>query len=386
MFPPDFLWGAATSAYQVEGANINDWSKLALERSGWPDAGKACDHYHLFKEDFELAKSLGHNAHRFSIEWSRVEPEEGKFNNKEIEHYKEVILALKERGLEPFITLWHFTLPVWFVQKGGWLNKDSVSYFEKYVNKVVEAYRHVGVKFWVTINEPDIYAFDSYLRGKRPPHRRSLNSYSRVIRNLIRAHKAAYGAIKKLVPYTEVGIAKNNSCFESYGINPWNKVLKSLSDYTWNHYFLRKISRFQDFIGLNYYFHNRINWWFNKNENKSVSDIGWEIYPEGLYRVLMDLKRYNKPVYITENGLADIKDEKRAAFIKDHLQAARQAMKEGVGLKGYFYWSLTDNFEWERGYLPRFGLVGIDYKTMKREIRPSAWEYKRIIESRSVKV
>ena len=379
MFPPDFLWGAATSAYQVEGGNKSDWSEWSKG-----DAGKACDHYHRFKEDFDLARSLSHNAHRFSIEWSRIEPEEGRFNEEELKHYEEVIQALKERGVEPFVTLWHFTLPVWFAKKGGWVNKNSVRYFERYVAKVAETYKHLGIKFWVTINEPEIYAFNSYFRAKWPPSRRNIFSCLRVTRKLIKAHKVAYGVIKKSVPYAEVGIAKNSSYFESYGSNPWNKFLKSLSDNIWNHYFLRHTRGFYDFIGLNYYFHNRINWKFNQNENKSVSDVGWEIYPEGLYRVLMDIKSYKKPVYITENGLADTKDGKRAVFIKDHLSWAFKAMKDGVNLKGYFYWSLMDNFEWDKGFAPRFGLVEVDYKTFKRNIRSSAMEYKKIIENRSV--
>jgi len=379
MFPSDFLWGAATSAYQVEGGNKSDWSE-------WPkgDAGQAANHYRLFKKDFDSAKSLGHNAHRFSIEWSRIEPEEGKFNEEELKHYEEIIRALKDRSLEPFVTLWHFTLPIWFAEKGGWLNKDAVRYFERYVIKITETYKHLGVKFWITMNEPEIYAFNAYFRGKWPPNNKNILSCWRMAKKLIRAHQAAYVIIKKSVPYAEVGLVKNNSYFESYGLNPWNKILSSLTNDIWNHYFLRRVGGSYDFIGLNYYFHNRINWGFNQNENKSVSDLGWEIYPEGLYRVLMDLKRYKKPVYITENGLADANDSKRAAFIKDHLSWAFKAIKDGVDLKGYFHWSLMDNFEWDKGFAPRFGLMEVDYKTFKRSVRPSAFAYREIIENRSV--
>ena len=376
MFPAGFLFGAATSSYQVEGGNINDWTKWSKG-----DAGRACDSYNLFKKDFDLAVSLGHNAHRLSLEWSRIEPKEGEFDERELKHYEEVIKALKERGLEPFVTLWHFTLPVWFADKGGWLNKDSVVYFERYVTKVAETYKHLGIKFWVTINEPEIYTLNSYIRGIWPPGKKSLLYYRPVNNKLIKAHKSAYSIIKKIVPYSEIGIAKNNSYFESHGRNPWNKFIKVFADKHWNNYFLSRIKDQSDFIGLNYYFHNRINWWFNRNENKSVSDIGWEIYPEGLYRVLLDLKLYNKPIYITENGLADSEDKKRGDFIKDHLNFALKAMKDGVKLRGYFHWSLLDNFEWQKGFGPRFGLVEVDYKTMKRTVRPSAKEYKKIIET-----
>jgi len=376
MFPPGFFFGAATSGYQVEGGNKNDWTK-------WPrgDAGKACDHYNRFEADFDLAMSLSHNAHRFSLEWSRIEPEEGKFDEAELAHYAQVFKALKSRGLEPFVTLWHFTLPLWFVESGGWLNRKSVSYFERYVKKVAETYHSAGVKFWVTVNEPDIYALNSYYRGKWPPGKTGIFRYWIVRRKLIKAHKAAYAVIKKNVPYAEIGIAKNNSYFEFSGFNLWNKILKSLANKFWNHYFLNQTKEQQDFIGLNYYFHSRVNWMLNRNENKSVSDIGWEIYPEGLYHVLMDLKRYGKPIYVTENGLADAEDKKREIFIKDHLEWASRAMKDGVRLRGYFHWSLLDNFEWDKGFAPRFGLVEVDYKTMKRKVRPSAKGYKKLIES-----
>ncbi len=387
MFPPGFLWGAATSAYQVEGGNKNDWSR-------WPkgDAGKAAGHYERFKEDFDLAKSLSHNAHRFSIEWSRIEPEEGKFNESELNHYREVILALKENGLEPFVTLWHFTLPVWFVEKGGWLNRNSAVYFERYVAKVVETYRHLGVKFWITLNEPDyIYAFEAYSRGRFPPQQKSFLKTIRVLKNLIKTHKKAYKIIHQHDPNSQVGFANNVIYFEAYGGKFMNRILKFLANRYWNFWFFRKTMPCHDFIGCNYYYHNRIkfNWLhpaksFNRNDNCDVSDIGFEIYPEGIYHVLKNLKKYNLPIYILENGIADAKDEKREKFIKDHLYWIYKAIQKGVDVRGYFYWSLIDNFEWDKGFGPRFGLVEIDYKTMERKIRPSALEYRKIIENRSV--
>ena len=387
MFPPDFLWGAATSAYQVEGGNNSDWTKW---HKG--DAGRACDHYNRFREDFSIAKSLGHNAHRFSIEWSRIEPEEGKFNESELNHYREVILALKENGLEPFITLWHFTLPVWFAKKGGWLNKDSVRCFERYVAKVVQTYRHLGVKFWITLNEPDdIYAFEAYSRGRFPPQQKSFLKTIRVLKNLIKTHKRAYKIIHQYDPNSQVGFANNVIYFEAYGGKFMNRILKFLANRYWNFWFFRKTMPYHDFIGCNYYYHNRIkfNWlhptkFFNRNDNCEVSDIGFEIYPEGIYHVLKNLKNYNLPVYILENGIADAKDEKREKFIKDHLYWIYKAIQKGVDVRGYFYWSLLDNFEWDKGFWPRFGLVKVDYKTFKRSVKPSALEYKKIIESNSL--
>ncbi|MBU1159704.1 glycoside hydrolase family 1 protein [Patescibacteria group bacterium] len=400
-FPEGFYWGAATSSHQVEGHDHNDWtewersnakrlageSKKYWEKSFeiFPEmglesnyiSGCACDHYNFFEKDFEMAKDLGHNAHRFSIEWSRIEPEEGKFDEKEIEHYRQVIWALKKLGMEPFVTFWHWTLPYWVAQKGGWESKKTIKYFERYAEKIVsELGDHV--KFWITLNEPEIYASNCYFKGVWPPQKKSLFIYRKIIKNLIKAHIHCYKIIKQNRPSVAIGIAKNNIYFEAYKNKFLNSILKKFIDWWWNFYFLNKIRNHQDFIGLNYYFHNRIKNGFNKNENKETSDLGWEIYPEGIYHVLKQLKKYNLPIVITENGIADAKDKKREKFIKDHLYWIHKAIQEGVMVRGYLYWSLLDNFEWDKGFWPRFGLVEIDYKTMERKIRPSAYEYAKI--------
>ncbi|PIP92029.1 beta-glucosidase [Candidatus Wolfebacteria bacterium CG18_big_fil_WC_8_21_14_2_50_39_7] len=401
-FPKGFYWGSATSAHQVEGNNVNDWSewekknaeRLAKEaKEKWqpwqqekfpemfnPEnyiSGRACDHYHLYEQDFDIAKKLGHNAHRFSIEWSRIEPEQGKFNEKEIEHYRKVILALKKRGIEPFVTLWHWTNPLWIRDIGGWENKKITDYFERYAEKISNALGE-NVKFWITLNEPEIYASNSYFAGVWPPQKKNLFAYLRVLNNLIKAHRKAYGVIKKANSNSKIGIAKNNIYFEAYQNKLVNRVLKKFIDWWWNFYFLNRIRNHQDFIGLNHYFHNRINYGFNKNENKKISDIGWELYPEAIYYVLKDLKRFNKPIYITENGLADGGDKKRSWFILESLKNIGKAINEGVNVRGYLHWSLMDNFEWDKGFWPRFGLVEVNYKTLERKIRPSALQYAKI--------
>src|SRR3990167_5418296 len=302
-FPDGFLWGTSTSAHQVEGNNHNQWSKWEKEnaerlskeaknhwqlwqREKFPGmfnpqnyiSGRACDHYNRYEEDFDLAKAMNNNAHRFSIEWSRIEPEEGKFNQSEIEHYKNVVKALKMRNLEPFISLWHWTMPVWFTEKGGFAKKDNIC------------------------------------------------SYFLVMRNLILAHQKVYKSIKKINPCIQVGIAKNNIYFEAHQNKFVNIFLKKIIEWWWNFYFLNQIKNHQDFIGLNHYFHNRINYGFNKNENKIVSDLGWELYPEAIYFTLKDLKKYNKPIYITENGLADATDKNREWFVKESLKNIHRAI------------------------------------------------------------
>ena len=378
-FPDGFYWGAATSAYQVEGGINNcDWAKV------YP-AGIACDHYNLYEKDFDIAKSLGHNAHRFSIEWSRIEPEKGKFDEEEIEHYRNVIKALRGRGIEPFITLWHWTLPYWVAEKGGWEKRKTIKYFERYVEKII---KELGddIRFWITLNEPDdIYSIFSYLKGIWPPQKKSIIKTIIVLNNLIKAHKKVYKIIHQNNPSAKIGFANNVVHYESYHNTLINNFLKFLVDYFWNFWFLNWTIKYNDFIGCNYY-HNLINYGFNKNLNMETSDVGWEICPTGIYYVLKTLKKYNLPIYITENGIADAKDEKRERFIKDHLYWIHKAIQEGVDVRGYFYWSLLDNFEWDKGFWPRFGLVEVDYKTMNRKVRPSAYEYAKICKENKLEI
>jgi len=394
-FPSNFLWGTGISAHQVEGNNHNQWTvweKSAkrieeLKNQGKNPSeyisGQACDHYHLYKQDFDLAQKLNNNALRFSLEWSRIEPEPGKFNQKEIEHYKKVLLALRERNLEPFVTLWHWTNPIWFEKMGGWLNKKSPEYYTHYVEKVIQELGHLA-KFWLTINEPLMYSSLSYFEGLFPPQKRNSPLVIKVIRNLIQAHQKAYQIIHQKKD-KQVGLAKSIFYFEAFQNRLINRLLKKIADYFWNEYFLNQVKNHLDFIGLNYYTCSRIkfNWLslrstFISYTLQEISDRGWEIYPSGIYDVLQDLKKYRKPIYITENGLADAQDKKRAKFIIDHLKMVHRAIQAGVDVRGYFHWSLIDNFEWEVGFWPRFGLAEVNYQTMKRIPRPSAQVYAKI--------
>ncbi len=401
-FPKNFLWGSSTSAYQVEGGIgpvrslahdkvaspedlgeatsngvENDWSEAARQGKV-PFAGRACDSYNRYEEDFDIAKSLGQNAHRFSIEWARVEPEEGKFDEQAIDHYRKVLQALRDRGLEPVVTLYHWTLPLWFVKKGSWLAKDSHQTFGSFVERVVSEYKDL-VKFWITLNEPMVYASGGFLRGNWPPFVRSPVVFLRVISRLTTSHDVAYDKIKSISATAQVGIAKHNINFES-NANPIYQLAAKFMIWFWNHRFLRKIAKKQDFLGLNYYFHRK----FGDSTIHEKSDLNWDIYPAGIRNLLLELQQYNKPIYIFENGLADAKDEKRAKFIRDHLTWVHRAIQEGIDVRGYFYWSLLDNFEWAHGFGPRFGLVEMNYATMERHIRLSAYEYKKICESNAI--
>ncbi|OGF20332.1 hypothetical protein A2Y83_04950 [Candidatus Falkowbacteria bacterium RBG_13_39_14] len=397
-FPAGFLWGAGTSSYQVEGNIKNDWSewekskkrKKQLEKAGLVEkygyenfiCGRACDHYNRYEEDFDIAKSLGHNAHRFSIEWARIEPEEGAFDKKEIEHYQEVIKTLRKRNLEPFVTLWHFTNPIWL--KNGWLNEKAVFYFTRYVEKIVSELGE-DVKFWITINEPITYTLWMYVEKKLIYNELSLIKCAKQILVLCKAHKEAYKSIKKIDHNSQIGIVNNNNYFSQLiGWCPFEWSIAKSLDYLKNKWLFNRIKNYQDFIGLNYYREIKIDptlGLFNKQEK---NDMGWLISPKGLYYVLMDLKKYKKPIYITENGIPDKTDEKRKKFIKDHLYYTWKAIQDGTDIKGYLNWSLLDNFEWAEGFWPRFGLVEIDYRTMERRIRKSAYEYAEICKNNSL--
>ena len=406
-FPKGFLWGAATAAHQVEGHQNNDWSlwehdnaeRLARESEAsftgnphWKQfsaqatdpnnyiSGAACEQYTRYESDFDLAASLHHNAYRFSIEWSRVEPEEGVFDQAAIEHYRDVIAALRKRNLEPFVTLWHWTLPVWLAEQGGILAPDFPRYFERYTKTIVEALG-LDVRFWITLNEPDVCSAHAYLKGTWPPQKRNVFSYIRTQFALIRAHRLAYHALKNRFPACEVGIAKHQIWFEAVGNTLWNRTLKYMADISWNRFFLNRIRTTQDFIGLNHYNHHRIDGWYGKNKNEQQTDFGWEYYPESLYHAIIELARYDKPIYITENGLADASDELRQQFIPAALTALHRALSAGAPVRGYFYWSLLDNFEWDKGYWLRFGLIHVDYQTQTRTIRRSAEAYAKVCET-----
>jgi len=373
-FPEGFLWGSATAAYQVEGGIENcDWSK------DFP-AGRACGQYNRYEEDFDLIKKLNQNVHRFSIEWSRIEPEQGRFDQKEIEHYRKVLLALKSRGIKTMVTLHHFTSPLWLARIGGWSNSKVVFYFSRFSERVFNEYQDL-VDFWITINEPLVFA-PGYLLGIWPPKKRNPILFLKVIKNQISSHKKVYEVFHKLAEQktVRVGIAKANNFFEPANSRSFlDRFSVRIARYFWNDYFLKKIKNHLDFIGLNYYSHKKVKFpWLARNDNKVVSDMGWEIYPEGIYHAAKELKDYQKPIYITENGLADAKDEKRKDSIKEHLFWVHKAIGEGLDVRGYLHWSLIDNFEWDKGFWPRFGLVEMDYKTMERKPRPSAFYYANI--------
>jgi beta-glucosidase len=405
-FPKKFLWGAATSAHQVEGDTHNQWTVWELENAkskaaqssyhfgdlaSWPQvegaakdpntyvSGKGVDHYNHYPEDFDLLQKMNMNAFRFSIEWSRVEPKEGAWNVAAVEHYKKYALELKRRGIEPVVTLFHFTLPTWFTDKGGLENRSNIHYFVRFAEKMVKELG-TSVRLIITINEPEIYAHESYLAGNWPPNATSKRSLWKVMNNLARAHNEAANAIHAINRRYKVSIAKNASYFYA-GDDAWlSRKSTDIFQYLQDDYFLKKVVKTCDFMGMNFYFSNRVYGYRIHNPDEKVSDLGWDLSPADIQHALERWnEKYHMPILITENGLADAKDEHRQWWITQTLLGMQKAIDNGVVLEGYLHWSLLDNFEWDKGQWPRFGLASVDYQTGKRTLRPSALWFGKVI-------
>lgn len=404
-FPKRFLWGAATAAHQVEGGTHNQWSIWELEHAktkaaqahyqygdleSWSSTGAEAalpdnyvsaglaDHYHRYEEDFDLLEKMNLNTYRFSIEWSRVEPREGVWDAQEIEHYRTYLKALKKRSIEPVVTLFHFTLPVWFAQKGGFEKRRNVTYFIRYVEKMMEELGH-DFRFVITINEPEVYAFESYYLGNWPPMQTSALRCWRVLRTLLYAHKQAARIIQATKKH-KVSIAKNSGYFYA-GDDAWlSRLSARVMQYVQDDYVLKRISRHVDFLGINYYQSYRVYGYRIHNPEQKLSDLGWDLAPADIEFVLERLhEKYKLPIIITENGLADGDDAHRQWWLTQTLLGINRALKRGVAVKGYLHWSLLDNFEWDKGKWPRFGLAAVDYSTGKRTLRPSALWFGKII-------
>ncbi|MEK9151853.1 MAG: family 1 glycosylhydrolase, partial [Patescibacteria group bacterium] len=391
-FPDGFLWGAATSSHQVEGGNAkSDWSHWEQVPGHILDnnpSGSADDQYHLYEKDFDMAAGFHQNAHRLSLEWSRIEPEDGRWDMDEVLHYRKVLEALKKRNMAVMLTVWHFTLPKWLADKGGWEWRESVDRFRRFAAFAAAEYADL-VDFWITINEPMVYLGQSYQSGIWPPGVKSNWRSFRVFGTLCRAHRAAYDAIHKTIDRdgrkAKVGIAQNVITFEPYNKHSLSDILFIwFADKVFNHQFFIWTKGEHDFIGINYYFHYRIKYIPSKifqvffevhTENREVSDLGWELNPQGIFEAVMDMSRYRKPIYITENGLANADDGKRPRILIDTIKEIYHAVKAGADVRGYFHWSLIDNYEWERGFAARFGLIAVDYASQKRTPRRSAYVY-----------
>ena len=421
IFPQGFLWGSATSAHQVEGNNVhNDW--WAWEQAGRvkDPSGLACDHYRRFREDFDLAVTLGHNAHRFSIEWSRIEPAEGQWDDEALAHYVEVVRALRQRHLEPIVTLHHFTNPQWFLAKGGWTSPASSDAFARYVQQVVQALGD-QVQYWITINEPMVFVRMHYVQGLGPPGVRDFKQGVTVIQNMIRAHAASYqllhSAQRTAATIPQVSTAHHFPAFRPCRRWwPMDRWAASATDQLFNvaffealtegHWSVPGLKRWHipdaqgtfDFFGVNFYGRQFIRWaplpgmWpahtcdleHHPREVQERTSLGWDVHAPAFRDELLRWGMSERPIFVTENGTYMTDDRRRWQFIVDHVCAMAQAIKAGAKVIGYCYWSLLDNFEWADGYGPRFGLVEVDYTTQQRCIRESARRYAEVCRTNRV--
>lgn len=429
-YPPEFIWGAAASSYQIEGA----WNEDGKEESIWDrfshtsgnikndDSGDiACDHYHRYKEDVALMKELGLRAYRFSISWPRVLPKgRGNINKPGLDFYHRLIDELLGAGIEPWLCLYHWDLPQSLQDKGGWANRDIVQHFASYTALIARQFGD-RVKKWVVLNEPAVVAVAGHLLGIHAPGIKDVNAFLKVSHHLLLSQGKAIQVLRDINPNFEVGTALNLSPVYPISSNSKDQEAASRLDECWNRWYLDPLFKGEyppfaekminptkedmvvihqplDFLGVNYY--HRLLVAHDPTEpligarliprSAFVTEMGWEIYPDGMYEILMRLKReYNDPVlYITENGAAfddkvkrngEIQDDDRVAFLRDHMVAAYRALKEGARLRGYLVWSIMDNFEWAEGYVKRFGLVHVDYRTLKRTPKKSAHWYKQLI-------
>ncbi|MDD3296410.1 MAG: family 1 glycosylhydrolase [Candidatus Omnitrophica bacterium] len=390
-FPPSFLWGAAISSYQCEGGNNScDWFEWEKKR-GLEPCGLACNHYNLFKKDFSLARKLNLNSLRFSLEWSRLCPEPNIFLEEELGHYIRVIEELSLQGLEPVVTLHHFTNPLWFARMQSFSRVKNIDHFLFYLRKTVQALKD-KVNIWLIFNEPLVYIYNSYIEGIWPPGSKSLLSAKKVLDNVITAYCLGYEEINNIYKSGKtsprISLSKNMRVFYpcDKGVKNLNSFSSQLRSQVFNFRLIEKLTKAGkiDFLALNYYcrefvrFKGPLGAVCGHGHDSRRNYLGWDIYPQGFYELLMSLKKYNLPVFVTENGTAESQETFYESYLVEHLRSLARAYEEGVDLMGYLWWSLLDNFEWDKGFGPRFGLIEVDYTNFNRKIKPFAYTYAKI--------
>jgi beta-glucosidase len=436
-FPSDFLWGAAPAAYQIEGSPLADgagasiWHRFSHTPGNTAngDTGDvACDHYYRYESDIALMRELGLKAYRLSISWSRIFPEgKGRVNQRGIDFYSRLTDRLLESGIAPNVTLYHWDLPAALDDLGGWLNPDIAGWFGDYATTMFNALGD-RVPMWATINEPFVVMDGGYMHGNLAPGHRNMYEAPIVTHNLLRSHGTAVQSFRANGGAGRIGLVVNLE--PRYAASDSSEDLAATSRmdaYSNRHYLdpvffgkypdelaeifgkawiaptddeMKLIGEPVDFIGVNYYSrsvirHDDTNLPFRSGRVAQVrnahTEMGWEVFPQGLTDILVWIKsRYGDiPLYITENGSAwadppaavngRVEDPLRVEYLRDHLDAIRHAIAKGVNLRGYFAWSLLDNYEWSHGYTKRFGIVHVNYETQQRTIKNSGRYYSRII-------
>lgn len=423
-FPNGFLWGTASSSHQCEGGNTNNqwfrWEQEGHILSG-EKSEQACNWWQQAERDFSLAEQMENNALRLSLEWSRIEPAEGHWDTTALERYRVMLTDLHHRHIKPVVTLHHFSEPLWFAERGGFAKSENIRYFVRFVTYVVERLRDL-CDFWVTLNEPNIYAYLGYLYGEFPPGRRELPVALLVLRNMFQGHVEAFYAIRRLQPEGQIGYCLHYRLFDparaislldqsaAYVQNtffnwsplqaaetghftyPTGLLLPSIPgatgtrDYHGVNYYTRDLVRFDPALPASGFGRRFTRPGCTRNDPGLDENFG-EIYPLGLYRVLREVYRRtrgNKPLYVTENGFSDGIDDRRPGAILEHLAMLHRAIQDGIPVKGYFHWTLVDNFEWNNGWYVRFGLIEIDPTTQERIPRRSASMYGEICRANAI--
>jgi beta-glucosidase len=415
--PPGFLLGAATSAHQIEGGTRNDWTEW--EKGRYPDGrphvadggntARAADSWNLWRSDLAALQLLGANVYRVGVEWSRLEPEPGVWDAAAAAHYHEMFAGLRAAGVAPFVTLYHFTLPPWVAARGGWDWEGAPAALAAFAARAGAAFGG-EVDWWCTINEPNVLVAKGYLSAEWPPGVRDPRRAALALAALMRAHGLMAVALREHDRAdadgdgraTRVGIAQNLRLFDAYSLNPADGIVAGAADWFYNQSFLDAVTLGRvrvvlpkvididepfpalagsfDYLGINYYTRELVVGQLGgATPYKSASapgrprnDLGWEIYPEGLYRLLVRYARAGWPLIVTEVGVADGRDVNRADFLRAHIYAVDRARAEGIAVGGFIYWSLIDNFEWSHGYRGHFGLYSINFADPILTRRPTA--------------
>ena len=383
-----FLWGVVNIGQQTEGNNYNsDWSKWA-SRDQVPRIGGANDYWNQYKAFHKLAQGIGCNSFRLSIEWSRIEPHEGVFDVEALEHYRKIINDIRTNNMDVVVGLWHWSIPIWFEEKYGMHSGKCVDLFMHFVDYICSELGE-AIDVVVILNEPSVYVATSYVGGTRPPFLKSLTKSMLVKHNLIKIHKLAYNKWKQKFPHALVGSTfLYNDEQGAQNTTMQNRYLKG-KRFLQNGSMMRKLSKHSDYIGVNYYTSDNFffgrsggRWGVHGTNNWHSPDV-WHTFAKGLYRVLMELKKYNKPIFIMENGkptVPGVDDKDRQKLLKDTIGYIQKAISEGVDVAGYFHYSLVDSYEWDSGYDFKFGLVEIDRETGQVVKRESYDVYKDIIQ------
>ena len=416
-FPKDFIWGTAVASHQADGHNEHsDW--WAWEKKGkiydGTVSGAAADMLHRYPEDFALMQELGYNGFRFSTEWARVEPRQGEYSEEGLDHCENVVRELKKRGMKVCLTLYHWVLPKWVADRGGWAVDESVDWFRGYVRRVIpRVFDHVDL--WCTLNEPTAPLLAGYVVGEFPPQKRNWLLACKVFRNLLRAHAAAYEEI--MAEANRRGVRKPPKIGIAHAITHvaprdpgslFDRKLHQAVNYVHNVIFLEAMKTGRapfplgtgetipglagsyTYMGVNYYYRMRLQIpprrfpptdltdFLYLPEGTEISGMGYEVFPEGFYHVLKYMSGYGAPLYVTENGCADPDDTQRPGYVLRHLAQMRRAMQDGMDVRGYFQWSWIDNFEWRYGFERKLGVIELDPETMARKPRPSAYMYGEI--------